>query len=461
MNLRFSIRAFVCILTLAPLSIRADEVETAALDGAAAPQAPRPLVRDASDAERSRGQITLRPFYRHDDLRFNIDGGGLDIISELDWDDVRSAGLQIEGNVRLPGPFELRGDLSSGRVFDGHLRVSDYNGPGKTLEFSRSRSDTERGSTLDASLAIGVPFSGRRWRAVPLLGVTYGEQNYNLRNGFQIVPASGAFGGLDSDYETRWLGVLWGLELHWLPGEDWDLMARLTSRHADYDADGHFKLRRDLAQPRSFGQSTIGRGSVLELAAKRELGAGFTLDLSTRWDDWDTRHGKMEFFFASGGSSRQGLNEVKLESFRVALGQCRGDVVGVAGAVGELDQRGTERLTAEQLGVGRELARTLGQVVVQRRVLVGQIAEQVSGLVEVLLDALAVAREALALALELDLELALAHAAVGEPGAQGDSCEQTYTEECDRDEWVHGSAPPRMAQRLRKLTAAFLRSHRW
>jgi hypothetical protein len=318
LNLRFALRGLSCVLALAPVCARADENRTA-LDAPTAPHARR-AAPPADAREGSRGHIVLRPFYRHDELRFNIDGGGVDIISELDWDDVRSAGLQLEGRVRLPGPFELRGDVAYGRVYDGHLRDSDYAGAGKTLEFSRSRSDTERGSTLDASLAIGVPFSGRRWLAVPLLGVAYGEENYNIRNGVQIVPSSGAFGGLDSDYETRWLGVLWGLELHWLPGEEWDLMARFTSRHSDYDADGHFNLRTDLAQPRSFGQSTIGRGSILELGVKRDIGAGFTLDLSTRWDEWDTRHGKMEFFFASGGSSRQGLNEVKLETFRVALG---------------------------------------------------------------------------------------------------------------------------------------------
>jgi hypothetical protein len=310
----------VCTLALAPTSARADGDDSAALGPETAPRAQRRTAPAGPAEERTRGHLTLRPFYRNDELRFTIDGAGVDVISELDWDDVRSAGLQVEGRVRLPGPFELRGDFAYGRVYDGRLRDSDYAGNGKTLEFSRSRSDTERGSTLDASLALGLPFSGRRWLAVPLLGVSYSEENYNLRNGVQIVPAVGPFGGLDSDYETRWLGVLWGAELHWLPGEEWDLMARVTSRHSDYEAEGHFNLRSDLAQPRSFGQSTIGRGSSLELQVKRDLGAGVSLDLSTRWDRWDTRHGKMEFFFSSGGSSRQGLNEVELDSVRVALG---------------------------------------------------------------------------------------------------------------------------------------------
>ena len=318
MYLRCFVRGLICILTLAPLSARADEGETPAL--AARPAQAEPASAPHDGARGSRGHVTLRPFYRQDELRFNIDGAGIDIISELDWDDVRSAGLELEGRIRLPGPFELRGNVAYGRIYDGKLRDSDYDGTGKTLEFSRSRSDTERGSTLDASIALGLPYSGRRWIAVPLLGICYGEENYNLRNGVQLVPANGPFGGLDSDYETRWLGLLWGAELHWLPTEEWDLMARFTSRHADYEADGHFNLRSDLAQPRSFGQSTVGRGSILELQIKRDLGAGFTLDLATRWDEWDTRHGKMEFFFSSGGSSRQGLNEVKLDSFRASFG---------------------------------------------------------------------------------------------------------------------------------------------
>jgi hypothetical protein len=317
LSLRGIVHGLACALaTLLPILVHADPAigSRGAVTEGSVELGPEP-------GPARRGEIVLRPFYRSDELRFTIDGGGIDIISELDWDDVRSAGLELDGKVRLPGPFELSGHAAYGRIYDGSLRDSDYNGSGKTLEFSRSRSDTERGSTLDLSFALGVPYApSARWRLIPLVGLCYSEENYNLRNGVQVVPALGPFGGLDSDYETQWYGVLWGGELHWLPNEDWDLMARFTSRHANYRADGHFNLRSDLAQRRSFGQATTGRGSIYELGAKRALGAGFTLDLNTRWDVWDTRHGSMDFFFASGGSSRQGLNEVELETFRVSLG---------------------------------------------------------------------------------------------------------------------------------------------
>src|SRR5262245_28097666 len=99
LSLRSLLRGSTCALLLAPLSLRAEPDASAALDIPAGPQVPRAAVPESDG--RTRGNVTLRPFFRSDELRFTIDGGGIDIISELDWDDVRSAGLEVESRVRV------------------------------------------------------------------------------------------------------------------------------------------------------------------------------------------------------------------------------------------------------------------------------------------------------------------------------------------------------------------------
>ena len=289
--------------------------------------APNPAVGTAS----TRGELTLRSFLREDEFKWTIAGGGVNVISELDWDNVRSAGVRATGRLDLgvvqppvrwlpQVDLALWGDLEYGQMFRGTLRDSDYLGANKTLEFSQSRSHTERGRVLDAAIGIrlDLPRIGRL-RVSPILGLTYHQQQFAIRNGASLIPATGPIVGLDSEYATQWYGLVFGGEVVLPLGEDFELRSRCVVHRSEYRAEADFNLRTDLGDP-SFEHATIGEGVTLFTGVSRPIGARWLLELGIEHRWWETDSGRAKFNLSAGGASRQRLNEVELRSFAVILG---------------------------------------------------------------------------------------------------------------------------------------------
>jgi len=268
------------------------------------------------------GSLSIRGFYRTEDLVWNINGGAINIISELTWDDVESSGLEAAARIPLPGNLEFRGSAAYGRIVGGEIQDSDYNGSNRTLEFSRSISQTDRGSVWDLSAALGwnQPL-GARFAITPFIGLSYNRQNYNIRDGVQIVPALGpsVLAGLDSDYEGEWLGFFWGAELRHRLTEICELRASFSAHSMNYHADGYFNLRTDLGDP-SFSHDTVAQGSTFRGEAIFELGRGWTLELIASLRDWESDSGRTKFRLASGGVSRQRFNEIEVDTRMLSLG---------------------------------------------------------------------------------------------------------------------------------------------
>ena len=268
------------------------------------------------------GTLAARTFFRSEDLSWNIAGGAVNIISELEWERVRSAGVSFEGQLDLPHAWTLRGALDYGRILAGEIRDSDYNGSNRTLEFSRSISQTERGSVWDVALALGWTRPlGARFTMTPLVGLSYHQQNYNIRDGVQIIPPTGSapLAGLDSDFDSEWYGFFWGAELRMQISEQCEALARFVSHHTAYRGEGRFNLRTDLGDP-SFTHSTVAEGSTFRVGLAYDLRDAWTLELLALYRDWESDSGRTTFRLAAGGSSRQRLNDVELRSGSVSLG---------------------------------------------------------------------------------------------------------------------------------------------
>ncbi len=279
---------------------------------------------EASSEPGPRGSLSLRTFYRSEDLKWHFAAAGVNVRSELSWDDVESTGLEAAAQIPLPGSLELRGQIGYGRIFDGEIQDSDYNGSNRTLEFSRSISQTDRGSVWDASLGLGWKRAlGLRFAITPFVGVSYHQQNYNIRDGLQVVallPSSlGPIAGLDSDYEGEWYGFFFGAEVRHRWSERLDLRASFTSHAFEYRADAFFNLRTDLGDP-SFSHKTTAEGTTLEGEAIFQLDPRWTLELTLSARTWESDSGRTTFRFASGARDFPRFNDLDLEATRVSLG---------------------------------------------------------------------------------------------------------------------------------------------
>ncbi len=270
--------------------------------------------------------------YRVDNLDWNIasDLTGTqtpNIISELTWEKLEifqfKIGaviplIKIEIEDEILGQFFLDGHLIQGNIFDGTVQDSDYNGDNRTLEFSRSNNSSDSGTVQDYSLYLGYKFpfiyNSNNYFLVPKIGYSIHEQNLTLTDGYQTIPNTGAFSGLNSTYDTNWKGIFLGL----------DLIIYLTNKHLfklssqfhsiKYYAQADWNLRTDFAHPKSYDHTANGNGSIFSLKYQFQATKNISLNLIMDHKNFTAEDGVIRFFLANGNTGAQKLNEVNWNS---------------------------------------------------------------------------------------------------------------------------------------------------
>jgi len=255
--------------------------------------------------------------YRTDQLNWNIasDLSGTatpNILSELTWDNLGivqlDTGMAIEMNRIV---FRVNADY--GWIVTGDNQDSDFNGDNRTLEFSRSNNDAGAGNVWDVSTAVGYRL-GDGYFLTPLVGWAIHRQNLRIRDGFQTIPATGAFSGLDSRYDAQWTAPWLGFDA----GMDMDatrIKINFAYNFITYSAEADWNLRTDLAHPVSFRHDATGYGIDVGADVAQKLSDVWSLDASFRYRKYKASNGTDTTFPATGGSSATRLNEVNWESF--------------------------------------------------------------------------------------------------------------------------------------------------
>jgi hypothetical protein len=276
---------------------------------------------------------------RKDSLDWSIAGTSAgtnpNVLSELDWSNVDSYQVTLANRSRFLRHIHCRTTFSYAGIQDGTLRDSDYDGDHKTMERSRSISESKGYEMWDFSTAGGYAFVlyHDRLLVAPMLGVSYHKQNLRITNGFQVVsdgstaPAVGPLSSqLDSGYFARWMGPWIGVDLRYLTekrGPDYLTMAfglSVEFHHTDYYGEGNWNLRSDLAHPKSFEHEADGYGICISGEWLITLAAHWDLAFNVNYQHWSTSSGTDRKFLASGESSVARLNEVNWTSSSFMVG---------------------------------------------------------------------------------------------------------------------------------------------
>lgn len=279
--------------------------------------------------------------YRVDSLDWSISGGsgGPNILSELEWNDMDILQLSAELSGSSATGIYFRGLFDYGWVQDGVNRDSDYAGDNRTLEFSRSVNDTDGGVVMDISAGLGLVFSmgeSDQLQVIPMLGLSYHQQDLRMRNGnqrvsdlanFQIIDPSvtsvlplGPFPGLNSRYDAEWSGPWIGADIILNMREAGVAFVRVEGHSVNYSAQATWNLRGDLAQPVSFEHEANGQGWLLELGWQGEDSPDYWVwGVSVITQSWNTDAGIDRIFGAGGGVGVTGLNEVNWVSNSVNI----------------------------------------------------------------------------------------------------------------------------------------------
>lgn len=305
----------------------------------AAPRRPGKLGRKGSAIYGYQADFFLHTGYRQDQLDWNIaaPNGSPNVLSELKWENQDIALLKGDFSLTSPAGWHVQGKLGYGWIADGENQDSDYAGDHRSLEFSRSNNQADRGHVFDASFGFGYRFgfggeAQKPWFSLtPLAGYAYREQSLSIHDGVQtvseplpggalITPPVGPFNGLNSRYETEWRGPWLGLGLQASILNRIDLFAEAAHHWTSYDAQADWNLRKSFAHPRSFMHSADGMGVTGQAGVRYRAVGGWSLEIGADYQRWQTDPGKDEVFFINGASGSTRLNEVNWGVFGVGIG---------------------------------------------------------------------------------------------------------------------------------------------
>ncbi|MFQ5737210.1 MAG: TonB-dependent receptor, partial [Thermodesulfobacteriota bacterium] len=280
----------------------------------------------AANAKAGGIELRMGSGFRVDRLDWNIagnlDGANPNILSELTWSGLDIVELTLEARRTINRVY-LRGSVDYGFIFSGSNQDSDYNGDNRTLEYSRSDNNASDGSVWDVSLGVGytrwvLRAARGRLRVIPLLGYSFHKQNLTITDGFQTIPATGSFPGLDSSYNALWMGPWAGFDLDY-KADRLKLFGAFELHAAYYRATANWNLRTDFMHPKSFEHTANGLGVVLSLGADYGLSRDLSLVAAVSHQDWHTFEGTDRTFFSDGTASDTQLNEVNWSSDDVTL----------------------------------------------------------------------------------------------------------------------------------------------
>lgn len=269
--------------------------------------------------------------YRRDDVDWSIAniGGTPNILSELKWRGLEIATINVGSTLYLKSNWLVNMDLTYGRIFAGNNQDSDYFGNNRTVEFSRSNNNADQGDIFDISTAFGY-----RWQQSlkqqstypaielrPLIGLSYHAQNLKIVDGFQTIPATGDFAGLDSSYDATWFGPWLGLDSRINFSDNFTIALNVEYHYAAYDATANWNLRSDFAHPESFTHEAKGYGLISSVTSQLRLSHALSLNLSVDYQDWQAhRDGIDTTYFANGASLTTKFNGVNWRSFGANIG---------------------------------------------------------------------------------------------------------------------------------------------
>lgn len=282
------------------------------------------------NAEDRNNEVSFEIGHRTDNLRWDIAGispignNPVNILSEIKWRDLQIIQARIKAKGYVARPIFLKGSFGYGGIYSGSNQDSDFNGNDRTLEFSRSNNNAGSGSVLDLSAAVGyrndylVTANGSG--IMPVIGYSYHRQNLRLTDGFQTIPPTGPFPGLDSAYEAVWYGPWAGVDAAF-KRESLALLGSLEYHFVNsYNADANWNLRTDLAHPVSFRQEASGSGVVASAGLNYSINGRLSVIGTFDIQRWKTEPGTDTTFFPDGTSSSTRLNEVVWDSYDLMLG---------------------------------------------------------------------------------------------------------------------------------------------
>lgn len=150
---------------------------------------------------------------RRDSFRWSIAGyeGVPNILSELEWKNVKSVSMFCSARIVPYQCYELSGYTTLGKIYKGEATDTDYQGNNRQDPFFRGEYSANKGHVIDLVGFVGWKQElGFGCYVVPQVGYSYFKQHLALRNLYTVIDevyeVLGPQEGIDSRYTAEWVG---------------------------------------------------------------------------------------------------------------------------------------------------------------------------------------------------------------------------------------------------------------
>ncbi len=268
---------------------------------------------------------------RTDDFNWSIagteNGTNPNILSELTWNNIKSTQANFGFDLISESGITLQTRVSYASIDDGRVTDSDFLGDNGTFEFSRSAAESDNDDMIDISLSLGkeiVVTNTQATTVTPLAGVSYHSEDFRITDGVQVIDRFGGTAGqplvgLDSSYNAEWWSAFLGFQIDHRR-QRWETYGRMEYHNVEYEAEGNWNLRDDLAHPVSFRHDADGSGPLYQIGARYFFNPRWAFHASfTKWK-WDAKNGTDRTYFSDGSSASTRLNTAQWKSEALMLG---------------------------------------------------------------------------------------------------------------------------------------------
>lgn len=252
------------------------------------------------------------------------------ILSELKWK-IQSTQLETGVSYTVPSGFlknlYLEGAYDTSTAFSGDNQDSDYAYSGRNAEFSRSNNDSSDSSADSTRFALGYSMNmmpgndGRDFTTTftPVIGLSMDDQHYVMTDGFQTIPAYGAFDGLNSTYDATWDTQFIGFRMQYANHVN-SLKISGDYFMGDYEAEANWNLREEFMHPRSYTHTSDANGYKIGVSYSRKVLDGFGIFVAASYMVMRGDDGLDTVYFTDGTTAMTALNEVNLASQFYSIG---------------------------------------------------------------------------------------------------------------------------------------------
>lgn len=188
--------------------------------------------------------------YRQDTLDWNIGNLPTDILSELQYKNIKISQPVLAVSILAPYNMVVKGQYADANIDTGVVYDYDFNGSRSDI-YLLSKNNL-KGRVTDFNIQISKEVFLNNLLASFSVGWSRHQQELNTFDGFQIIPNYGAFNGLDNHYDVTWQGKFLGTAVGFNITPHWSIDVGVRYHFFEYKAAANWNLRKEFAHPLSF-----------------------------------------------------------------------------------------------------------------------------------------------------------------------------------------------------------------